>query len=82
MGEQMGDGLMDKLLDFERAKVRRSDCLISWKSIAFEIGVSEDTLQRWFDGRGVRLPRWGGRTRSPVFLPRGKIVILKALFFA
>ncbi len=74
--------MVEQLLAFDRSKVRRQDAVISWKSIAYEVGVSVDTLQRWCDGKEITLPRWGPRPTSPVFLPRGRIVILKTLYFA
>lgn len=74
--------LAEQLLDFEATRLRREDCIITWKAIADELGVSEDTVQNWFTQRDLKLPRWGSRERSPVFLPKGKIVILKALYFA
>lgn len=79
----MEERLVDKLLDFDRTRVRREECVITWKAIADELGVSEDTIQRWCDANHLQLPRWGppGR-RSPVFLPRGKIMILKSLYFS
>lgn len=77
----MEERLVDKLLDFDRTRVRRDECLVSWKAIAYEIGVSEDTIQRWFSARRLTLPKWGNRDRSPVFLPKGKLLILRTLFF-
>jgi hypothetical protein len=74
--------LLDQLMDFDRTKLRPDECVISWKKLADELGVSEDTIQRCLDGQRVTLPRWGPKDNSPVFLPRGKIVILKALYFA
>lgn len=70
------------LLDFDRSKVKRTEAVISWKTLAFEIGVGRSTLQRWCEENGIVLPHWGPRSLSPVFLPRQKIVILKALYFA
>jgi hypothetical protein len=74
--------MVKQLLDFDRSKVRRAEVVISWKAIAFELGVSEDTLQRWCVAQRISLPHWGPARRSPVFLPRQKIVILKNLYFA
>lgn len=74
--------MMDQLLDFDVVKVRREEAVISWKTLAFEVGVSKATLQRWCRERRIVLPHWGSADRSPVFLPRGKIVILKTLYFA
>jgi len=74
-------GMIQQLLKFDRIKVKRNEAVISWKTLAFEVGVSKTTLQRWFEARGIELPRWGSTPRSPVFLPRGRIAILKVLYF-
>ncbi len=74
--------MVEQLLNIDPARLARKDVLVSWKEIAFEIGVSEDSLQRRCEELGITLPRWGPRPTSPVFLPRGKILILKTLYFA
>lgn len=74
--------MIAQLLDFDRAKVRRQDAVISWKAIAFETGVGRTTLQRWCDEKGITLPHWGPAEKSPVFLPRGRIAILKTMYFS
>lgn len=79
MGERE---MVEKLLEFDRAKLRRDDIVVSWKELAFEVGVSPSSLQTRCRDLGVTLPRWGPADKSPVFLPRGKIMILKALYFA
>ena len=79
MGERE---MVDKLLEFDPLKVRRDEAIVSWKLIAAELGVSEDSVQRRCRELGIKLPRWGPRPTSPVFLPRGRIVILRTLYFA
>lgn len=79
MGERE---MVEQLLDFNIAEISREEAVISWKALAFEVGVSKATLQRWCIGKGIELPHWGPADQSPVFLPRGKIVILKTLYFA
>lgn len=74
--------MVEQLTNIEPAKFARKDVVVSWKAIALEIGVSEDSIQRRCVELGIILPRWGPRPTSPVFLPRGKIVILKTLYFA
>jgi len=74
--------LIEKLLDFDRSKVKRTEAVISWKALAFEVGVGRSTLQRWCESESIVLPHWGPAGKSPVFLPKGKIVILKSLYFA
>jgi len=74
--------MVEQLINIDAAKFQRRDIVVSWKSIAFEIGVSKATLQRWCEANGIDLPHWGPLKRSPVFLPRAKIVILKTLYFA
>lgn len=82
MGEREMDALKGQLRVTDRSKVKRSEAIISWKAIAFEVGVGRSTLQRWCEETGITLPRWGPAETSPVFLPKGKIAILKALYFA
>lgn len=82
MGERGMGELKVALLSFDRTKVRPSEAVISWKAIAGEVGVGRTTLQRWCEEVGIELPHWGPKRLSPVFLPRQKIVILKALYFA
>lgn len=74
--------MVEQLTNIEAAKFARKDVVITWKELAEEIGVSEDSLQRRCFELGINLPRWGPRPTSPVFLPRGRIVILKTLYFA
>ncbi len=74
--------MVEKLLDFDRLKVRPEEAVVSWKSLAIELGVSEYSLQRRCRELGITLPRWGPKPTSPVFLPRGRIVILRTLYFA
>ena len=74
--------LKRELLDFDRSRVRPEDCLISWKAIAAEMGISPDTLQRWCDDHSIALPHWGPFPRSPVYLPRAKVVVLRTLYFS
>jgi len=78
----MGDGMLDKLLDFDASKIRRTEAVISWKALAYEVGVGRSTLQRWCESKRITLPRWGPAEKSPVFLPRQKLMILKSLYFA
>ncbi len=80
MGER-NSNMVNELLDFDRSKVRRQDAVISWKAIAFETGVGRSTLQRWGISAGIELPHWGPAEKSPVFLPRGRIAILRTLYF-
>lgn len=78
----MGKGLVEQLLDFDRTRVKRDECVISWKALANEMGVSEDTLQRWCVRLGIILPRWGpAGPRAQVYLPKGKLMLLKASYF-
>lgn len=79
----MGDReMVEQLQGIDPAKFAPKDVVISWKCLAHEIGVSQDSLQRRCLKLGIKLPRWGPRPTSPVFLPRGRIVILKTLYFA
>ena len=74
--------LKRELLDFDRTRVRPDECVVSWKGLAREVGVSEDTLQRWCAQHRIELPRWGPfALKSPVFLPRVKVQILRELYF-
>jgi hypothetical protein len=74
--------LLEQLLDFDRSRVKKDDCLVSWKAIAGEVGVSEDTLQRWCLAHDLELPRWGPPGKlSPVFIPRAKVHVLKKVLF-
>ena len=80
MGERE---MVEQLLDFDRAKVRRQDCLVTWKEIADELGVSEDTLQRWCKAMGIEFPRFGpSSSRARVYLPKTKITVLRTLYLA
>lgn len=78
MGER---GMVQALLDFDRSKIRRQDAVISLKAIAYEIGVGRSTLHRWLIEMKITLPHWGPAEKSPVFLPRGRIAMLKTLYF-
>jgi len=75
--------LVELLLDFDPAEVAPDECLRGWKTIAIAVGFSEDTLQRRFAELQIDLPRWGqpGRT-TPVFLPKGKIVVLRRILMS
>jgi hypothetical protein len=79
MGERE---MIEQLNNIDPARLTRKDVVITWKELAEEVGVSDDSLQRRCLELGINLPRWGPRRTSPVFLPRGKIVILKTLYFA
>lgn len=74
--------LLVELLNFDRTTMKRTQCLVSWKEIAFEVGVGESTLRRWALDKEVELPRWGPPGgKSPVFVPRSKVAVFKALLF-
>ena len=78
----MDQGLRRDLLDFDRTRVKPDECVISWKALSRELGVSEDTLQRWCAQHRIELPRWGPfALKSPVFLPRVKVQVLKSMYF-
>ncbi len=73
--------MVEQLLDFDRSAITRQNMAWGWKEIAWELGVSEDTIQRWCKARGLELPRWGGNgKRRRVFLPKAKILLLRAYF--
>ena len=69
------------LLDFNPHEYKREQCIVTWKCLALEVGVGEDTLQRWFAARKIELPRWGPHDNSPVFLPKGRVMVLRVLYF-
>jgi hypothetical protein len=72
---------MADLLGFNPHEQKREECVITWKCLALEVGVSADTIQRWFTIRQIQLPRWGPFDNSPVYLPRVKMAVLKTLYF-
>jgi len=76
------DALKRELVKIKPSTVRRSEAVVSWKAIAYDVGVGRSTLIRWCEANGIRLPHYGPANKSPVFLPRGKIMILKDLYFA
>lgn len=73
--------MLKDLLTFDPGTFRPADLLWGWKQIAFEMGVSEDTLQRWCKAEEIPLPRFGvpGKRRR-VYLPRIKVMVLRAAF--
>ncbi len=75
--------LIDELLDFDPAEKGPGELMIGWKVIAAATGFSEDTLQRCCNAHQIELPRWGPPTdRSPVFLPKVKVTILRRIVMA
>lgn len=80
-GKRKPAGPAGDLLDFDRSGLKREDCVVTWKCLAAEVGVSADTLQRWFAVHKITLPRWGPHGNSPAFLPRVKIAVLRELYF-
>ncbi len=75
-------GLVKILLDFKPGEQDPKDVVRGWKGLAMACGFSVKTLQRACWAFGVDLPRWGAQGGSaPVYLPKGKLSVLRQLVF-
>lgn len=82
-GLVMRETLVEQLVDFDPCGQKVEHVLIGWKAIAEAVGFSEDTVQRYCVRLKIVLPKWGPPgLRTPVFLPRQKVTILRKLIFS
>lgn len=55
---------------------KRGNMLIGWKTIAWELNVTVDTLRGWLRGAGIKLPKLGRAKNAPVYLVRGELCLV------
>lgn len=82
IGENGMERLKRELAKIKASEVKKSEALVTWKAIAFEMGLSRSTLIRWCEANGIQLPHYGPAKKARVFLPKGRLMILKELYFA
>ncbi len=81
-GSDSAARLVKVLLDFEPSEQEPANIVRSMKALADAAGFSVKTVRRTLEKYGVQLPVWGTPGGSaPVFLPKGKLMVLRALIF-